>query len=61
MCEKLRKIVEEQIFEEMKNSVTISIGIAEFILNENMDKFIERADKAMYFSKEQGRNCTNIA
>lgn len=61
LCEKLRKIVEEQIFEEMKNSVTISIGIAEFILNENMDKFIERADKAMYFSKEQGRNCTNIA
>ncbi len=61
LCEKLRKAVEKQIFEGMDSSVTISIGIAEFILNENMDKFIERADKAMYFSKEQGRNSTNIA
>lgn len=61
LCEKLRKAVEKQIFEEMKSSVTISIGIAELILNENIDKFIERADKAMYFSKEHGRNCTNIA
>ena len=61
LCEKLRKLVQSHIFEEMNSAVTISIGIAEFILNENIDNFIERADKAMYFSKEQGRNCTNIA
>jgi diguanylate cyclase (GGDEF)-like protein/PAS domain S-box-containing protein len=60
LCEKLRVAVEAYVFEN-QNSVTISIGIAEFILNENSDSFIERADKAMYSSKENGRNQINIA
>jgi diguanylate cyclase (GGDEF)-like protein/PAS domain S-box-containing protein len=60
LCEKLRVAIESHIFENL-SSVTISIGIAEFILNENSDSFIERADKAMYSSKENGRNQINIA
>lgn len=60
LCEKLRVAIELHIFENL-SSVTISIGIAEFILNENSDSFIERADKAMYSSKENGRNQINIA
>ena len=60
LCEKLRKVVESHTFENL-SSVTISMGIAEFILNENSDSFIERADKAMYSSKKNGRNQVNIA
>jgi diguanylate cyclase (GGDEF)-like protein/PAS domain S-box-containing protein len=60
LCEKLRIAVASYIFENL-SSVTVSIGIAEFILNENSDAFIERADKAMYFSKDNGRNQVTIA
>ena len=36
--------------------VTISIGIAEYVSKEELTAFVKRADKAMYISKDQGRN-----
>ncbi len=36
--------------------VTISIGVTEYIFKEDLVKFIKRADKAMYTSKDAGRN-----
>lgn len=39
-----------------KVHVTVSIGIAEFEIGEDIDGFIRRADLAMYRSKNTGRN-----
>lgn len=36
---------------------TISIGITTYKPGDNMDTLINRADKAMYAAKKQGRNC----
>ncbi|MCJ7773543.1 MAG: GGDEF domain-containing protein, partial [Desulfobacterales bacterium] len=37
-------------------TVTISIGATQFNPNEEMSSFIHRSDKAMYMSKQNGRN-----
>ena len=36
--------------------VTISIGVTEYCPDERVSNFVERADKAMYIAKQQGRN-----
>jgi len=36
--------------------ITISIGVTEYFSGEQLSEFIQRADKAMYLSKEKGRN-----
>jgi diguanylate cyclase len=47
--------------EETKFTVTISIGIAEFKQGEIAEDVFERADKALYEAKENGRNRCLIA
>lgn len=37
-------------------NITISIGVTEYYPGEQLSEFIQRADKAMYRSKEKGRN-----
>ena len=37
-------------------SISISIGVTEFIPGEEVAIFVQRADKAMYLSKQSGRN-----
>ena len=41
--------------EEMFN-VTVSIGVAQFYPGESPDRWINRADGAMYQAKQRGRN-----
>ncbi len=41
-------------------SVTISVGITEFKEGESPETFIDRVDRALYTSKESGRNRTTI-
>ncbi len=36
--------------------VTISIGVTEYFDNEDLSEFVQRADRAMYLSKKNGRN-----
>lgn len=43
----------------MENKVTTSIGYTEFTNNIPLSSIIERADKALYYSKEHGRNKTS--
>ena len=37
-------------------TITISTGVTEYKKKEKLSDFVERADQAMYLSKEQGRN-----
>jgi len=39
-------------------SITISLGVAQFKPTETAESLIQRADKALYFAKENGRNKT---
>lgn len=58
-AQRIRASVEkEKFFPEPGNArtITISIGVTEYIKGEKPKAFVQRADKAMYFSKKQGRN-----
>lgn len=63
--EKLReKIAASPIFKEDISEpifVTISVGIAQGRLGESFDAALERADQALYQSKQKGRNCCTIS
>ena len=41
--------------------ITISGGVAEYIAGEELSEIIERADKALYIAKEDGRNRIRMA
>ncbi|MBE0378661.1 sensor domain-containing diguanylate cyclase [Pseudoalteromonas prydzensis] len=59
-AERLRSLIENSsiYFDKQQIKLTISIGFACFQERfERHEKWIEAADKALYFSKENGRNC----
>ncbi len=59
--ERIRQAIQRQEFtiNEEKIAVTISIGIAQFnpLTDKHPTHLIERADKALYTSKQNGKNC----
>lgn len=59
LAEKLRVCVENHIFSDI-NSMTISIGVAEFKDTDTVKALLERSDKALYQAKHNGRNCVII-
>ncbi|MGO9111652.1 MAG: GGDEF domain-containing protein [Thermoguttaceae bacterium] len=56
---RLRKAIANTAFEFSggKHRVTISIGAAQVICGEGLESIVQRADAAMYASKEAGGNC----
>lgn len=56
-----RKKLKRRSTDEELGKVTVSIGIAHFEDNETPGDLIERADKALYASKQNGRNRTTVA
>lgn len=59
LMDRLRIIVEKELFNKTKRPVkfTISIGVAQLdLMDKNPMEFIERADKALYKAKQGGRN-----
>ncbi|MFW6052918.1 MAG: diguanylate cyclase [Desulfosalsimonas sp.] len=58
--------VSERIMKEMKTQkftppgepapITLSLGVTEYNPGESINEFVRRADRAMYMSKEKGRN-----
>jgi diguanylate cyclase (GGDEF)-like protein len=63
VAERLRKKIEQTtvIHEGVEIKFTISLGIAEFDPEQgNHSQWLERADKALYVSKETGRNSSTI-
>ena len=57
-AERIREVVEKTIIEieDIKLGITISIGVAERIYNEDVLSVLSRADKALYKAKGNGRN-----
>jgi diguanylate cyclase (GGDEF)-like protein len=59
VAERLRAAVGSEDFTDGRNPdvrITISIGVTEYIHDEEIAIFVQRADKAMYLSKQSGRN-----
>ena len=60
VAERIRSSVsQEKFFPKEQNercTITISIGVTEYIRDEEVAIFVQRADKAMYLSKQSGRN-----
>ncbi|ADR34622.1 diguanylate cyclase with PAS/PAC sensor [Sulfuricurvum kujiense DSM 16994] len=54
-AEKIRTAIENYPF-SVVGQKTASLGVSEFLANENEDSFIERADQALYRAKSGGRN-----
>jgi len=65
IAERMRIKVEEETanLRDGSLSVTISCGVVEYCDNESVEKFIGRADAALYRAKDNGRNrvCTENA
>jgi two-component system cell cycle response regulator len=59
VAERIRKTIAEEIFipsSGEKSTMTVSIGTTEYKSEERISTFVQRADKALYVSKELGRN-----
>ncbi len=59
VAERIRNVIQSEKFtpqREKELSITISIGVTQYAVEEQLSAFIQRADKAMYVSKRNGRN-----
>lgn len=61
ISEKLRKIIENEdfIFPESTIQITASFGLAEYNQGRSLEYLFNAADKALYYSKKNGRNMVN--
>ena len=59
IAEELRKKVEEYDFPEIKH-ITCSIGVTELKGDDTFNEAFNRLDKALYASKDNGRNMVTI-
>jgi len=60
LAERIRNSIEERIDSEV-GRVTASFGVAELRLDESTASLINRADKALYTAKLNGKNCIRSA
>jgi two-component system cell cycle response regulator len=60
VAERIRAAVEGEKFKPADSdrvvTITISVGVTEYLPDEETPIFVQRADKAMYLSKQSGRN-----
>ncbi len=60
LAEKIRTMIaKEQHGDELK--VTASFGVTEYQQQDTVDSLVSRADKALYNSKQSGRNQVSVA
>lgn len=60
LAEKIREAVANRKFPDA-GQVTVSIGVAEYTLGEDLTTWIQRADEALYKAKAGGRNQVVVA
>lgn len=61
---RIKDLVQKAVFipeNGVQASVTISIGAAQIVRGEDFTSFIKRTDKALYLSKENGRNQLTVS
>lgn len=58
-AEKLRTRIEQHYFDQVGN-LTVSFGMTSFVINDNSNTILKRADDALYHAKEKGRNRVEI-
>jgi diguanylate cyclase (GGDEF)-like protein len=57
LAERVRKNIEKLSFTDLPGlAVTVSVGIAEFRVDESISQTVARADEALYLAKSSGRN-----
>ena len=59
VAKRIKDVMENKKFSPQSGksvSITISIGATEYCRDERISAFVQRADKAMYLSKQRGRN-----
>ena len=64
IAERIRKLVEDKVilYDGQNIEVTISIGVSSYNFdNESAKSIVERADKALYESKQNGRNRVTLS
>lgn len=66
LADKIRQTVERGRIRRLDSreevgGITISLGVAERVLSEDASAFVNRADRALYISKESGRNRVSVA
>ena len=54
----MRKTIEKEVFEfeKQKVKITITIGVADYAPNMELESWIQAADKKMYSGKKSGKN-----
>jgi diguanylate cyclase len=50
-----KKVINKQTHQDL-GKITVSIGAGQYVAGETMDALIQRADDALYFAKQTGRN-----
>jgi diguanylate cyclase (GGDEF)-like protein len=56
VCERVRMAVAELVVPGVARQITVSIGLAEWRVGEDVQSLLERADQALYVAKAGGRN-----
>jgi diguanylate cyclase (GGDEF)-like protein len=59
VAERIRKAFEAEAFHPVQNetvNATVSIGVSQYQPKEDSASFLKRVDKAMYTTKQSGRN-----
>ncbi len=59
LAEKFRKIINTHIFSK-EQQLSASFGVAEFMINDSIEKVFIRADKGLYQAKINGKNRVNF-
>lgn len=60
LAENLRKLVQSYVFNYVDNNLTVSFGIAQLSKDDTKKTLFEKADKALYEAKKNGRNRTEV-
>ena len=56
LCDKIRLKINNCKFEDDRLTVTVSVGVSQLKLNDDIDSLIKRADDCLYKAKANGRN-----